>query len=138
MKMPVITCLIALAAYGQDNAPVSAAVLSKQEKQHIAGMPPQQQAMRLMERCITGHRGAQELLAELVPSWRGKIAFDRALETLLSTAYNASNLQVRRAAMEVSLAAYDMEKTQGAVDALIEMLRSATKRQTYLWQLGLL
>lgn len=119
--------------------PASNAVLAEHELEEIETLPPQNQATRLLERAVNGYRGALEQIESRVPDWTGKIELDKELERLLSVAYCASNLRVRAAAVEISLAGYGLAKTPRSVDDQIQLLRDGADKKFYpLWKLGLL
>ena len=87
-------------------------------------MTPQQQAERLLERTTNHYAGARELIDQRVDSWRGSLKLAGTLETLLTSALNSDDLRVRAAAIEVSLAAYNVEKTSQSVFHKIHLLES--------------
>jgi hypothetical protein len=53
-----------------------------------------------------------------VDAWRGRIALNTQLNGLFVTALNSDDLDVRVSAIEVDLAALNLEKTPATVDAL--------------------
>ena len=121
--------------------PVAASqgVLSEHEIGELNSLPAQEQAARLLQRAVNGYRGALEEIEGRVGNWTGKIELDEKLNNLTSTAYCSSNLRVRAAAIEISLAGYGIAKTSRSVDEQIELLRNATEKKFYpLWKLGLL
>jgi HEAT repeat protein len=117
-------------------------LLSEHELQELAQMTPQQQAERLVERAINHYEGATERIAKDVDSWRGSIEMAGQLNTLLTSALNSNDLRVRAAAIEVDLAANNVEKTAESVDSRIRLLESGETvrrdRVSALWLLGLL
>lgn len=119
---------------------VSNAVLSEHELEEINGMQPQQQVVRLLERAVNGYKGALEEIEARAPGWVGRIELDGKLNQLTSVAYCSSNLRVRAAAIEVSLAGYGLEKRPASVGEQIRLLSdSNTEKKFYpLWKLGLL
>src|SRR5262249_6184155 len=98
--------------------PASANVLSEHEITALDEMSAQSQASLLLERSINHYRGANDQIAARVDRWRGKIELDQHLGSLFSVALNSDDLRVRAAAIEVDLAAYNLEKTSAAIDAL--------------------
>jgi hypothetical protein len=120
--------------------PASASVLSEHEIEVLDQMTPQAQAQLLLERAINHYQGANDQIATRVDSWRGKIKLDDRLNNLFVTALNSDDLRVRAAAIEVDLAARDLEKTSATVDRLEPDARSGEQgpRANALWDLGLL
>ncbi len=120
--------------------PASANVLSEHEIEVLDQMTPQAQAQLLLERAINHYQGANDQIATRVDSWRGKIKLDDRLNNLFVTALNSDDLRVRAAAIEVDLAARDLEKTSATVDRLEPDARSGEQgpRANALWDLGLL
>src|SRR5262245_37348834 len=122
------------------SARTSAAVLSEHELEMLDSMPPQKQAELLLERSINHFRGANEEIAARAAKWRGHISSSGRLENLFATALNSDDLEVRVAAIEVNLAARNLEKTPATVDRLEAVGRSGEQgvRVNALWDLGLL
>ena len=119
--------------------PASPARLSEHEVQELSAMTPQQQAERLLERAINHYEGATELIAKHADSWRGSLELAGQLNTLITSALNANDLRVRAAAIEIHLAAYNVEKTAESVYSRIQILESGDgDRISALWVLGLL
>jgi HEAT repeat protein len=120
--------------------PVAASppLLSEHELQALAQMTPQQQAERLLERAINHYEGATGWIARNVDAWRGSLQLTGRLQTLLTSALNANDLRVRAAAIEIDLAAYNVEKTPETVNQKIQVLQSGEDdRVTALWLLAL-
>jgi hypothetical protein len=120
--------------------PASPARLSDHEIESLSAMSPQQQAQLLMERAINHYDGAIELIEQKVPSWYGHVQVERGpLASLLNTAINANDLHVRAAALEITLAGYDLPKTSRSVDDLLERLPDEPEHRAWLfWILGVL
>ena len=121
--------------------PVAAsnAVLSEHELEEINALPPQEQAARLLERAVNGYQGALDEIEARVDGWRGQIQLDDKLNSLTGVAYCASNLRVRAAAVEISLAGYGLAKTPQSVGEQIDLLHQDGGQKFYaLWKLGLL
>jgi len=124
-----------------EGKPVSASPsrLSEHEIQELAGMTPQQQAVLLLERATNHYDGAIELIDKRVDSWRGSLKLDGQLNTLFTSALNSNDLRVRAAAIEVDLAANNVEKTAESANSRMQALESGEgDRVTHLWILGLL
>ncbi len=120
--------------------PVSANVLSEHEVEQLDSMPPQSQAMLLLERSINHFKGANQEIAKRVDGWRGNIALDDKLNGLFTTALNSDDLRVRAAAIEVDIAARDLVKSSTTIDAFESDARSGDQgaRANALWNIGLL
>jgi hypothetical protein len=120
--------------------PASANVLSEHEIEGLDSMVPQDQATLLLERSINHYRGANDQIETRVGRWRGRITLDARLNNLFSTALNSDDLRVRAAAIEVDIAARNLEKSEATVDRLepIAMTGQQGPRANALWDLGLL
>jgi len=121
-------------------APASANVLSEHEIEVLDAMPAQAQATLLLERSINHYAGANDQIAARVKRWRGKISLDERLNGLFVTGINSDDLRVRAAAVEIDIAARNLEKTVETVDRLEPVARSGEQgpRANALWDLGLL
>lgn len=120
--------------------PASANVLSEHEIEGLDAMTPQDQASLLLERSINHYAGANDQIAVRVRGWRGKITLDTRLNGLFITALNSDDLRVRAAAIEVDIAARNLEKSSATVDRLEVVARTGDQgpRANALWDLGLL
>ena len=120
--------------------PSSAAVLSEHEIELLDQMSPQNQAELLLERSINHFRGANDHIAARVGGWNGKIKLDERLNNLFMTALNSDDLRVRAAAIEIDIAARNLEKSPVTVDRLEPDARNGEQgpRANALWDLGLL
>ena len=125
----------------QQSEPQSAspAKLSDHEIEEIAALPIQQQAERLLERAINHYDGALELIAKGVDTWYGQLELQGQLSSLLTTALNSNDLQVRGASLEIELAAYNLPKRSESADHLIERIHNEPAARPWaLWMLGVL
>ena len=119
--------------------PASPAKLSDHEVEEIAALPIQQQAERLLERAINHYDGALELIAKSVDSWYGQLELQGQLSSLLTTALNSNDLQVRGASLEIELAAYNLPKRSESAEHLIERIHNEPAARPWaLWMLGVL
>ncbi len=120
--------------------PASASVLSEHHLEMLDAMEPQAQAEFLLERAINHYQGANEQIAARAARWRGKITLDKRLNGLFVTALNSDDLRVRAAAIELNLAALDLEKSSATVDRLEPDARAGAQgpRANALWRIGLL
>ncbi len=119
---------------------VSANVLSEHEIEALDKMPSQSQAELLLERSVNHFSGANEQIAARVGGWRGVIKLDDRLRNLFMTGLNSDDLRVRAAAIEVDIAARNLEKTSATVDRLEPDAESGEQgpRANALWDIGLL
>jgi len=85
----------------------------------VEALPPQQKVERALELAINDYSGASDYIVEHAQSWRGQFARSEKLEALLSTASSSRRMEVRMAAIEVSLAEYGLEKSAAEVDRLL-------------------
>lgn len=120
--------------------PASPGVMSQHELQRLGDQSPQRQAELLLERAINHYEGAKDELAERVDGWHGHLKRSPQLNSLITTALNSNDLRVRAAAIEVDLAALNIDKTPASVDRLIQQASSGTQSERVwaLWTLGLL
>jgi hypothetical protein len=120
--------------------PASANVLSEHEVEGLDSMEPQQQATLLLERSINHYRGANEQIESRVGRWRGRVTLDTRLNNLFVTGLNSDDLRVRAAAIEIDIAARNLEKSGATVDRLEPIARTGAQgpRANALWDLGLI
>jgi len=120
--------------------PSSAAVLSEHEIEVLDTMGPQSQAELLLERSINHYQGANDQIAARVDVWRGQVLLNERLRNLFTTALNSDDLRVRAAAIEVDIAARNLEKSPATFDRLESDARNGEQgpRANALWDLGLL
>jgi HEAT repeat protein len=120
--------------------PASAAVLSEHEIEVLDKMSPQSQAELLLERSINHYRGANDQIEARVDRWVGKIKLNTRLRNLFTTALNSDDLRVRAAAIEVDIAARNLEKSLETVNRLEHDARFGEQgpRANALWDLALL
>jgi len=120
--------------------PASASVLSEHEIEVLDKMSPQSQAELLLERSINHYKGANEQIAARVGGWRGQIFLNGRLNNLFTTALNSDDLRVRAAAIEVDIAARNLEKSPATIDRLEPDARTGEQgpRANALWNIGLL
>ena len=117
----------------------SAGILDEHELREIDGLPPQLQAERLLERAISRYQGALEQIDTRLPSWTHKLRYSPKIQALADIALNSSDLRVRTAAVELSLAAYGVAKERGQAERYSQLIRSETKDRPWrLWVLSLL
>ena len=120
--------------------PTSAGVLSEHHLEVLDAMTPQAQAEFLLERAINRYRGANEQIPARADGWRGKITLNQRLNNLFMMALNSDDLAVRAAAIDLDLAALDVEKAVATVDRLEPDARHGEQgpRANALWRIGLL
>jgi len=117
----------------------SANVLSDHEIETLDSMAPQHQAQLLLERSINHYRGANGQIEARVNRWRGNLKLEGRLNELFLTALNSDDLVVRVAAVEVDLAARNVEKSSATVDRLAPIASAGEQgpRANALWDLAL-
>jgi hypothetical protein len=120
--------------------PASAAVLSEHEIEVLDRMSPQSQAELLLERSINHYRGANDQIEARMERWVGKIKLNTRLHNLFTTALNSDDLRVRAAAIEVDIAARNLEKSLATVNRIEHDARFGEQgpRANALWDLALL
>lgn len=96
-------------------------------------MIPQFRAVEVLQMAVNGYDGAAEYLIANARSWRGEIEPTASLEAMLETAMSSPRLDVRMAAIEVSLARSELEVTAAQVDALLE--QRGQDREWSNWEL---
>jgi HEAT repeat protein len=119
---------------------VSGSVLSEHETEVLDSMAPQHQAELLLERSINHYRGANAQIDARASAWRGNITLNDRLNNLFLTAINSDDLAVRGAALEIDIAARNLDKNSATVDRLEPDARNGAQgpRANALWDLGLL
>ena len=117
----------------------SSAKLSDKEIAALDRMSPQEQAERLLDRAVNHTAGATDQIFRRADSWRGQLQKTAVLQRLESAAFDANDLAVRAAAIEVELAAAAIPKETASVDRLIPQTEPGNPQRTLaLWELGLL
>jgi HEAT repeat protein len=150
MRMTLVRTAVVLAgihaisaapfAAAQRRQPTSAGVLSEHHVDVLDSMVPQAQAEFLIERAINRYHGAIEQIAARAAGWRGKIEMNERLNGLFMIALNSDDLAVRGAAIDVDLAALDVEKSAASLTRLEADARHGQQgpRANALWRIGLL
>lgn len=111
---------------------------SEQQADRFATMPPQQQAETLLQLALRGKPGVPTQISQHAEAWRGKISPSQGLLRQLDAALSSNDLQVRNAAVEIELAAYNLPRTEATAQALIARAESdPAARPASLWMMGL-
>ena len=113
-----------------DNVDGTTARLSEVERELVDALPPQQQAERLLQYALSHHVGA----TDEIKATRGMARRDHhhpAMATLMDVARNGADLRVRAAAIELELAAMNMAKTAGQVDALLAKIAAGGRTRAW-------
>ena len=120
--------------------PTSASVLSEHHLEVLDSMTPQAQAEFLLERAINRYDGANEQIRARADSWRGRVTLDQRLNGLFMVALNSDDLAVRAAAIELDLAALNVDKSASGLERLEADARHGAQgpRANALWRIGLL
>jgi HEAT repeat protein len=124
----------------QRQQPTSAGVLSEHHLEVLDSMTPQAQAEFLLERAINRYQGSNEQIRARVGYWHGKIELNERLNGLFMIALNSDDLAVRASAIELDLAALNLEKRVETIDRLEADARQGAQgpRANALWRIGLL
>jgi HEAT repeat protein len=144
---PVLAAAVALGlsmssvfAAAQRPQPTSAGVLSEHHLEVLDSMTAQAQAEFLIERAINRYQGSNAQILARAGDWRGKIELNERLNGLFMIALNSDDLVVRASAIELNLAALNMEKRVETIDRLEADARHGAQgpRANALWRIGLL
>jgi hypothetical protein len=121
----------------QKSSVASSSPLSKRD---LDRQRPQQQAEILLTRAVSHSSGATDEIQSRIEGWRGKLELNPQLSQLTTVALNSTDQNVRASAIEVQLAAYDLNKSDSTVDTLVRRADSSIQAQKIwaLWTLGLL
>ena len=142
IRILLVSISLSMAARSQtvnSQTPASAGILGQHELLDIEQFPPQQQAERLLERAISRYQGALDQIDTRLPSWAGKLAYSKKLESLIDIAFNSSELPVRAAAVELTLVSQRIRKEPAEARTLMDQIRSNSKDRSWrLWIVGLL
>lgn len=127
-------------AAAQRRQPTSAGVLSEHHLEVLDSMTPQAQAEFLIERAINRYQGSNEQILARAEGWRGKIELNARLNGLFMVGLNSDDLAVRASAIELNLAALNVEKRVETIDRLEADARHGAQglRANALWRIGLL
>ncbi len=93
----------------------------------FATMPPQRQAESLLHSALSGDPGAPGEIGQRAQAWQGNIYASPALLAEAGVALRSNDLNIRKAAVEVELAAYNLPRTEAAVQGLITRAESDPK-----------
>lgn len=105
----------------------------------ISRLAPQSQAERLLERAIARDFESLDAINQKLPLWRGRLRNTDHLYDLVHTAMNSDDVRVRSSAIEIDLAANNLDKTSDSVVRLVQQLHADPDDRTQaLWQLGAL
>ncbi len=130
-----LTHITDLFSFGK--APV---VSSAKDFGQLNRMRPQKQAETLLQLAVGNSDGARDQIFARADGWRGRIKWSPQIAALSVAAFNARDLRVREAGIEVELAAYGLKKNSSAVDYLVREAESSDHAQKIwgLWALGLM
>jgi len=102
-------------------------------------LPAQEKAQAQLDDALRGRPGALEALEQSVSGWRGKLQPTSPLLHSLNAAIHHPDLRLRAAAIELTLAAYDLAKSTQQVERLIREAEPGNAgRIPALWALGML
>ena len=109
------------------------------DTEEILRLAPQQQAERLLELAIQQPDASLSLIRRNLTSWRGHLEDSDRLFHLVMDALNSNDPRVRVAAVEIDLAANNLEKAPESVEKLQRQVQSGSEeRYMALWRLGAL
>jgi hypothetical protein len=119
-------------------APSSARVASP-SFEAISRFAPQQQAESLLELAIARNTDSLDLIDKQVDTWRGHLQNTDRLFDLVHNALNSDDMRVRGSAVEIDLAANNLNKSPQSVSRLaLELRENPADRSWTLWRLGAL
>ena len=105
----------------------------------ISRLAPQSQAEHLLERAIARDFESLQAIDQKLPLWRGQLRNTDHLYDLVHTALNSDDMRVRSSAIEIDLAANNIDKTPDSVAHLVQQLHADPDDRTLaLWHLGAL
>ncbi len=102
--------------------------------------PAQQDAERLLQRAIQNDGNATSDIEVRASAWRGHLQLTPQLNNLITAGFNANDLHVRAATVQLDLAAMNVAEDSSSVDRLASQAESPdhATRVWALWTLGLL
>jgi hypothetical protein len=105
----------------------------------ISRLAPQSQAEQLLERAIGRDFESLDAINNKLPLWHGQLRNTDHLYDLIHTALNSDDMRVRGSAIEIDLAAANLDKTPDSVARLVQQLHADPDDRTLgLWHLGAL
>jgi hypothetical protein len=118
----------------------SPAVLTEDEISRIDRNLPPRQALLLLQEAINHTGGATDQIAAHLDGWHGKLRVDAQINTLLETALNSDDLNVRVAGIEIELLTRHIDKGSESAEHWISQAQFGVsgQRTWALWILGLL
>jgi HEAT repeats len=121
------------------NAATTAQPSSPLTLEAISRLAPQSQAEQLLERAIVRDFDSLDAINNKLPLWHGQLRNTDHLYDLIHTALNSDDMRVRGSAIEIDLAANNLDKTPDSVARLVQQLHADPDDRTLgLWQLGAL
>jgi hypothetical protein len=112
---------------------------TKTDLEDISSLPPQQQAERLLQSAIQHRSDSLDLIHRDVDSWRGHLQNTGPLFDLVLKALISEDIRVRTAAIEIDLAANNLDKSPKSIAQLVRTIRrDPVERPFALWRLGAL
>ena len=121
------------------STPAPKSTKAENDIEAISQLVPQQQAERLLELAIQRPDPSVELIQKNLDSWRGHLEDTNRLFHLVLTALDADDERVRAAALEIDLAANNLNKSTDSVARLLHQIHNDPEgRYLALWRLGAL
>ena len=114
-------------------------LLSEHERESILKQSPQTQMEQLMRDAINHEEGSTQMIARLLPSWRGRLQNTKSWNNLMMTALYSNDLRVRAAAIEIDLEVFNLTKDAAVADQMMDHANeNPTARPWAAWMLGML
>ena len=119
--------------------PVSKPAISEHEREWINQQNPQTQMEELIRAAINHEEGSTAIIAQKLPSWRGRLHETKTWSDLMMTALYSNDLRVRAAAIEINLTVQQLPKNATTVDGIINNAEENPQQRPWAaWMLGML
>lgn len=93
----------------------------------------------LMRDAVNHEEGSTQMIAQLLPTWRGHLKNTKNWNDLLMTALYSNDLRVRAAAIEINLQVFNLAKDASVADQIMDHANTdPTARPWAAWMLGML
>jgi hypothetical protein len=123
----------------QGPKPASVPRLSSHHIEELNSMEPEQQATLLLERAISQYQGALDEIKLRQDAWKGKLKDTPELRRWVNTAFDANDLRIREAAVDISLIYNGLDADQASADRLSLRLNGGSGSKAFpLYMLGLI
>jgi hypothetical protein len=113
--------------------------LSEHNIEWMMQQPPQTQMEFLLGAAINHDHGATSMIEKMVGDWYGKVRYTQKYDDLTMTALYSNDLRVRAAAIEITLAVDNLQKTDETAEKLMASAEKSPAYRPYAtWVLGML